>query len=354
MERAFHQSAETTAHTIINNFPQLESSIDMLFSSLINNSVTMVKIENELDNFAHSWFYNFNTLSQNVSTLLSTLDLSPVGEEKCISSQSKNMSSKLLSRTLFLLRDIQNKIKLILRTDSLDVKTFENVLTSKLLELVTFQEVTFTDKLSSQSVFLTNMKLNVLEKISLIEAKVNALTKLESIFLYSFNVTEGVMREIEANITNAVMDSHLENLVKFSEIREHVNLNFRSVVSLLIKLRQHQMELISQYKSSDRKFEKLTDFFSSLIEEKVSVFVESLRSLIMEKHSSIKEKASEHTESLSSLIKEQEKSMEETLLIFSQRIERIEILILSTLIVCSIILLMMTVCIICVVFNKEN
>ena len=51
MERAFHQSAETTAHTIINNFPQLESSIDMLFSSLINNSVTMVKIENELDNW---------------------------------------------------------------------------------------------------------------------------------------------------------------------------------------------------------------------------------------------------------------------------------------------------------------
>ena len=142
MERAFHQSAETTAHTSINNFPQLESSIDMLFSSLINNSVTMVKIENELDNFAHSWFYNFNTLSQNVSTLLSTLDLSPVGEEKCIS-QSKNMSSKLLSRNLFLLRDIQNKINLILRTDSLDVKTFEKVLTSKLLELVTFQEVTF-------------------------------------------------------------------------------------------------------------------------------------------------------------------------------------------------------------------
>ena len=63
MERAFHQSTETTANTIINNFPQPESSIDMLFSSLINNLVTMVKIENELDNFAHSWFYNFNTLS---------------------------------------------------------------------------------------------------------------------------------------------------------------------------------------------------------------------------------------------------------------------------------------------------
>ena len=68
------------------------------------------------------------------------------------------------------------------------------------------------------------------------------------------------MREIEANITNAVMDSHLENLVKFSEIREHVNLNFQSVVSLLIKLCQHQMELISVYKSSKRKFEKVTDF----------------------------------------------------------------------------------------------
>ena len=115
------------------------------------------------------------------------------------------MSSKLLSRNLFLLIDIQNKINLILRTDSLDVKTFEKVLASKLSELVTFQEVTFTDKFSSQSVFLTNMKLNVLEKISSIEAKVNALTKLESIFLYSFNVTEGVMREVEANITNAVV-----------------------------------------------------------------------------------------------------------------------------------------------------
>ena len=69
----------------------------------------MVKIENELDNFAHSWFYNFNTLSQNVSTLLSILDLSPVGEVKC-TSQSKNMSSK------FLLRDMQNMINLNLRT----------------------------------------------------------------------------------------------------------------------------------------------------------------------------------------------------------------------------------------------
>ena len=70
-----------------------------------------------------------------------------VGEEKCIS-QSKNMSSKLLSRILFLLRDIQNKINLILRADSLGVKTFEKVLTSKLLEIVTIQEVTFADKLS--------------------------------------------------------------------------------------------------------------------------------------------------------------------------------------------------------------
>ena len=100
MERAFHHYAETTANNIINNFPQLESSINMLFSSLINNSVTMVKIENGLDNFAHSLFYNFNTLSQNVSTLLSTLDLSPVGEVKC-TSQSKNMSNKFLSRILF-------------------------------------------------------------------------------------------------------------------------------------------------------------------------------------------------------------------------------------------------------------
>ena len=84
------------------------------------------------------------------------------------------------------------------------VKTFEKVLTGKLLEFVTIQGVSFGDKFSSQSVYLTNMKLNVLEKISLIEAKVNALTKLESIFLYSFNVTEGVMREAEANITNTV------------------------------------------------------------------------------------------------------------------------------------------------------
>ena len=86
----------------------------------------------------------------------------------------------------------------------------------------------------------------------------------------------------------------------------------------------------------------------------MSVFVEPLSSLIMEKYSSIKEKASEHTESPSSLIKEQEKRMEETLFIFSERIERIEKLILSTLIVFSIILLMMTVGIICVVFNQEN
>ena len=68
----------------------------------------MAKIENGLDNFAHSMFYNFNTLPQNVSTLLSTLDLSPVGEVKC-TSESKNMSNKFLPRILVLLRDIPKK-----------------------------------------------------------------------------------------------------------------------------------------------------------------------------------------------------------------------------------------------------